>query len=39
LGVLAAKRAAMDTAVSQAKLDSVQETATPQQSEEVKAND
>ena len=39
LGVLAAKRAAMDTAVSQAKLDSTQEAAPSQQTEEVKAND
>jgi ech hydrogenase subunit C len=39
LGVLAAKRAAMDTAVSQAKLEKAQETANPQQSEEGKAND
>lgn len=39
LGALAAKRAAMDAAVSQAKLDKAQGSAPSQQSEEVKAND
>jgi ech hydrogenase subunit C len=39
LGVLAAKREAMDVAVSQAKLDKAQGNAPSQQTEEVKAND